>query len=180
MRHVKIDAASYRSALVCDHDLLRSLDEIKWLDQRISNEARHTDRPAAFARAKRNLARSHLVISLLHRWDGPGLQDWIGKFGNAVGRLAAAAVGYIGVGLVKSDGTRPSSGRREQIVHAERAVEHPAGVCGRGEIGDHLIFLAVRGQGSAHRVEDAGHYTDQTKFGHRHLLSMPTSAVNLG
>src|SRR5438552_272038 len=95
--------ANYRSALVDDHDLLWSLDEIKRLDQRISNEARHTDWPAAFARAKRNLARQHLVIRLLHRWDGPGLQDWIGKIGNAIGRLRAAAIGYIGVGLIKSD-----------------------------------------------------------------------------
>src|SRR5580765_1985211 len=51
MRHVKVDAASYRPALVCDHDLLRSLDEIERLDQRISYEARYTHRPAAFARA---------------------------------------------------------------------------------------------------------------------------------
>src|SRR5437016_8154403 len=115
MRHVKINVANDRSALVDDDDLLGGLDEIERFDQRISDEPRNTDRPTAFARAKRNLARQHLVIRLLHRWDGPGLQDRIGKIGNAIGRLPATAVGYIRVGLVKGDGTRPSSWRREQI-----------------------------------------------------------------
>src|SRR2546421_12423974 len=98
--------ANYRSALVDDHDLLWSLDEIERLDQRISNEARHTDRPAAFARAKRNLARQHLVIRLLHRWDGPGLQDRGGKIGKAIGRSPAATGGCIRVGLVRSGGAQ--------------------------------------------------------------------------
>jgi len=47
-------------------------------------KAARTDRQAAFARAKRSLARQQLVIRL-HRWNGPGRQDRIGKIGNAIG-----------------------------------------------------------------------------------------------
>src|SRR5262245_64895083 len=70
MHHVEIDAANLRCALIDDHDLLCSLDAIERLDQRIRDEARYTDRPAAFARAKRDLACQDFLIRLLHRRDG--------------------------------------------------------------------------------------------------------------
>ena len=49
-------------------------------------KATHTDRQAAFARAKRSLVRQQLVIRL-HRWNGPGLQDRIGKIGGLIRRF---------------------------------------------------------------------------------------------
>ena len=54
---------------------------------------------------------------------------------------------------VKGDGARPSRRRRQQVVHAELVVEHPASLVGGGEIRNHLIFDRVRGRGSTRRIE---------------------------
>jgi hypothetical protein len=171
MGRIQIDVANLRAVLNDDHDFVRGLVEVERLDQRIGDEPRHPDRPAAFAGPKRNLARQHRVIRLLHRRDGPGLQDRIGKIGNPIGRFRAEVVGHIGMGPVEGDGARPAGRRREQIVHAERVVEHPASLVGGCEIRNHLALNRFRGHGSARRcTQDARHQAHRAEFEHHHLL----------
>src|SRR6266566_4113400 len=126
-RHPRSARPILRAALADHHNLVWSLvDEVR-LDQRNDVEIGHAVRPAAFARAKRYLACKDFVIRLLHRRDGPGLQDRIGKISNPIGWLLAGAVGHIRVGLIGGDRAGPARGRRKEIVDSKFAVEHPAG-----------------------------------------------------
>ena len=49
------------------------------------------------------------------------------------------------MGPVEGDGPGSAGRRREQIVHPDRMVEHPAGLVGRGEIRNCLLLDALRG-----------------------------------
>ena len=110
MEGVQVDVPHLGAALVDDDDFVFHLVKIERLDERIGIETGDTDRPAALARAERNLAGDHLVVPFLHRGLQPVLQNRIGKIGDAIGRLAAIAVRNVGIFLVECDGARSASG----------------------------------------------------------------------
>ena len=128
-------------------------------------DTRNGGGPATFMGAVGGLSGKHLVVGLFHRRLHPFLQDRIGEIGDTIGWLPAATIGHVGVRSLEGNGPRSAARRRKQIVHANRAVNPPAGADICREIGNGSFATCVRCQGGACSRYD-GHETNQTMFGH--------------
>src|SRR5258708_19671761 len=100
MLNIHVDVTDLRAQLVDDQHFLRRLNEVDRLAASVDVQAWNACRPAAFARYVGDLAGEHVVVRLLHLLDRPGLQDRIGKIGDAISRLAGTVwhIGVLGIG----------------------------------------------------------------------------------
>src|SRR3977135_800354 len=125
MAHIHIDVPRLLIEFLNDENLFLRLDDIHPRGMGKDQKSWNTRRPAPLARDERNLSGAHIGIGLGHLLDNPGLQNGMGKVGDAAGLLLAGAVGNIGMAELRYDGAVPVWWGQEIILGG--AILQPIG-----------------------------------------------------